>query len=140
MLFTVNNENILDDYFNMNNMPNMPRVLNPKEGLKLGNLYIDEYDQYKNYNPKSLQASNLRESQLLKIRELTFAVIDLNLKLDLEPNNRELYNLFKTYNEELNNLIMDYSNKYSPLELCYDTGNSYDWYKNPWPWEEEQNV
>lgn len=144
MLYTVNDNSFLNDYFNINNqstyMGNNSDILSAKEGLILGNLYANEYDQYKNYKPRQLKADSAQESDLLKIRELTFAIIDLNLKLDVEPNNTELFQLFKLYNEELNNRIKDYSNKYNPLELCYDLGNNYDWYKNPWPWEVDKNV
>ena len=52
MLFTINNDNnILNDYFNLNNEYNYNKnILKPNEGLILGNLYVDEYIPYKNYH------------------------------------------------------------------------------------------
>ena len=142
MLFTVNDNSVLNDYFNLSNQNNnnFNNVLSPKEGLILGNLYVDEYDPYKNYRPREIKATSMQGKELLKIRELSFAVIDLNLKLDIEPNNKELFRLFKLYNEELNDRIKDYSDKYMPLELCETNGESFDWINNPWPWEGDKNV
>ncbi len=145
MLFTVGNDDyILDDYFNMGNQVTTSgsnNVLSPKEGLTLGNLFHDEYDEYKNYKPKRISTSSKEGEDLLRIRELTFAIIDLNLKLDVEPNNRDLYILFKKYTEELNKLVKDYSEKYNPLELCdANIKDNYIWYKSPWPWEGDANV
>ena len=75
------------------------------------------------------------QRELLKIRELSIAVNDLNLKLDLEPNNDKLYKLFKMYAGELEMCISKYNKKYNPLEVCDDIKDNYTWYKGPWPWE-----
>lgn len=138
MLFSVDNDYLFKDYFNLNDRPDS--ILSPKEGLILGNLYYDEYEPYKNYKPKEIKASNSREELLLEIRELSFAINDLNLSLDLEPNNKELYVLFKKYVKELNELTEKYSLEYEPLEICKDLKNNYSWYKSPWPWEGEYYV
>lgn len=149
MLFTVNNDdtNLFNDYFNLKNEPeNLQKpkstndLLTPKQGLNLGNMFASEYDRYKNYRPRELKASNMQEAELLKIRELSFAVNDLNLKLDVDPNNQEYFVIFKKYAKELNKLIQEYSEKYNVLELCLDTKNEYTWHKNPWPWEVDKNV
>jgi len=123
-----------------NNSALKSNVLSPKEGLTLGNLYANEYDQYKNYRPVQLRATNEQERELLKIRELAFAVNDLSLSLDVDPKNGELFRLFKMYATELTERVKRYSEKYEPLEVCYDLGSEYSWYKNPWPWEVDKYV
>jgi len=138
MLFTVNDDSLFNDFFNISNDYN--NVLDPKEGLTLGNMFKDEYIPYKNYKPRLLSSNNERDRELLLIRQLCFAVIDLNLKLDTDPNNRDLFNLFKKYNKELNERIENYSLKYNVLDLNYDTKDKYTWYQNPWPWEESKYV
>ena len=151
MLFTVDSDELFNDYFNLGNNNNNYQngnngnnitddILTPKQGLNLGNMFASEYDQYKNYKPNELRASSEQDRDLLKIRELSFAVNDLNLKLDVDPTNQEYYRLFKMYMEELNDRIKKYSEKYEPLELCFDLGNEYSWYKNPWPWEVDKYV
>ena len=148
MLFTVNSDDMLKDYFNLENSKTFGdynynsnnKILSPKEALILGNSFINEYDAYKNYKPREIKISSEQDKELLKIRELSFIVNDLNLILDTEPNNREYFNLFKKYTEELNERIKRYSEKYDVLELCYDTKDKYTWYENPWPWEVDKYV
>ena len=148
MLFTANDDtNLFNDYFNVgNNFNNYQKptsitdVLTPKQGLNLGNMFASEYDRYKNYRPRELKARNRQEEELYEIYELSFAVNDLNLKLDVEPDNREYFNLFKEYAKELDERVRSYSNKYEVLEVCQDLKNEYTWYKNPWPWEVNRNV
>lgn len=138
MLFTMNNDDMLKEYYNLNKSKS--DVLSPKEGLILGNMFLNEYDEYKNYKPSELIARTEQEKELLKIRELSFAVNDLNLKLDVEPNNFEYYKLFKLYADKLNEYLKKYSEKYDVLELNYDVNGKYTWLSNPWPWEGNKNV
>ncbi len=152
MLFTVNDDtNLFNDYFNVGNdgmngannfnkPTSISEILTPKQGLNLGNLFASEYDRYKDYRPRELRARSEKERALLEIRELSFAVNDLNLKLDVEPDNMEYFNLFKEYAKELDERIRDYSNRYNVLEVCQDQRNEFTWYKNPWPWEVDKNV
>lgn len=147
MLFNINDDSVLfNDYYNLANENNMKMptnisdVLTPKQGLNLGNMFASEYDRYKDYRPRELKATNAKEKALLEIRELAFAVNDLNLKLDVDPNNLEYFSLFKEYARELDEKVRNYSNNYDVLEVCLDLKNNYTWYKNPWPWEVDKNV
>ena len=143
MLFEINSndsnfENVGFEFFNlpMDMSSNRPsNILEPATSLALGNSYSDEYDKYKNYTQKKLVASNEREKMLLRIQELDFIMNDLNLKLDVEPNNYELYELFRKYALELKELCDKYSKNYEVLELIKDTNGVYTWIKNPWPWD-----
>ena len=94
MLFSVNNEDVLKRYLEKKN-----NLLEPKEGLILGNMFFDMYEPYKNYKPRELVATTEKEKLMLKIRELSHAVGDLNLYLDLCPDDRDVYELFKKYVE-----------------------------------------
>lgn len=130
MLFDLNDETVLNNYFNVPSDD-----LTPSDGLVLGNMFLDEYVPYKNYKPYRPKVHNEEEAALLKIRELCFAVDDLNLKLDLEPNNRKLYDYFKMYNEKLRKLISDYEDRYQVLTINDDLKGRYTWYTGKWPWE-----
>lgn len=138
MLFSIDNDYIFNDYFNMPNKKD--GVLSPKEGQKLGNMFVDEYVPYKNYVPKDTEVKTEKERDLQKIRELAFAVNDLNLALDVDPSNKKLYSLFKMYAEELDEKCKNYSKKYDVLEVIDDVKGTYTWYKNPWPWESDRYV
>jgi len=96
---------------------------------------------YKNYKPYKIKPTCEKDAMLLKIREYCFAIDDLNLKLDLEPNNKKLYDLFKVYNERLKVLVKDYEEKYEVLDLSDDLKGRYTWYSGKWPWEgDNKNV
>lgn len=148
MLFEINGNNsnfddIAFEYFNLpknymndyNGMSGMSNVLDPSNALMLGNSYKDEYKPYKNYQQKIITVNSQREKMLLKIQELDFAINDLNLKLDINPNNMELYNLFKKYALELKKLGEKYSQDVEVLELIKDVNGKYTWINNPWPWD-----
>ena len=77
---------------------------------------------------------------VLKIRELSHAVADLNLYLDLCPDDRDVYELFKKYVIELNELTCLYSEKYEVLDLSKDVNGSYTWESGLWPWEVKKDV
>ena len=72
---------------------------------------------------------------LLKLQEMDFIINDLNLYLDLNPNDTKTYEIFKKYCIEYDNLKKKYYEKYQVLELCKDTLGKYTWIKNPWPWD-----
>ena len=137
MLFSVNNEDVLKRYFNLEKKNNL---LEPKEGLILGNMFFVMYEPYKNYKPRELVATTEKEILMLKIRVLSHAVADLNLYLDLCPDDRDVYELFKKYVIELNELTCLYSEKYEVLELSKDVNGSYTWESGLWPWEVKKDV
>lgn len=137
MLFSVNNEDVFKRYFNLEKKNNF---LEPKEALILGNTFFDMYEPYKNYKPREIVANTEKEKLMLRIRELSHVVGDLNLYLDLCPDDKDTYNLFKKYVTELNELSCLYSEKYEVLELNKDVNGSYTWESGIWPWEVKKNV
>lgn len=138
MLFNIDNDYLLNEYFNFEN--NKPEIVNPKDGLILGNMFYNSYIPYKDYKPCEYVACNEKEKLLLRIQELTFALNDLGLYLDLDPKDEQTYNLFKIYANELNKCKKKYTDQYEVLELNEDIKTDYTWYKNPWPWEGDSNV
>ena len=110
-------------------------ILSPMEGFLRGNMFKDEYEPYKNLTYFKLKPSNEKEMELYKIMALSFAINDLNLYLDLHPDNKEVLNLFKKYVMEEEELCRKYVKKYGPLEVCEVTGNKFNWVDSPWPWD-----
>lgn len=107
-----------------------------EEGLNKGNSFKDEYIPYKNYVYRVVVKGD-KDELLLRVQELTFRVIDLNLYLDIMPSS-SLYNEFRRTLRELNNTKALYEKKYGPLCLT-DSGeyDKYMWSSNPWPWMNE---
>ena len=117
---------------------NSDAIAEPYKGFIRGNMFENLYEQYKNYKPMNLNSSNERENLLNQLQQYTFALIDLDLYLDVNPNDG---NAIKLYNNFLGikRQIMDkYENMYGPLTLDSDdlNKNSWVWIRSPWPWEE----
>ena len=62
-------------------------------GYIQGNMFNNLYDQYKNYQPETLRASNEQERLFLELSRNHFAAHELNLYLDLNPNDISMLKL-----------------------------------------------
>ena len=128
---------MLFDYDMLMNLSNLDDeksglLVDEREGLKRGNIFENEYVPYKNYNPTNIAS---KDSLLLKLYETNFAIIDLNLYLDLNPNDEKTYDIYKSYVNNYESLKKQYEEKYGPLEITCVNSNTYDWINNPWPWD-----
>ncbi len=136
MLFETNgmDENIslfISDIFGRENKD----ILSPKEGFLRGNMFASEYKPYKNLTYLPLKAKSEREEMLYEIMALDFAINDLNLYLDLHPDNKEVFAMFKGYVEEHKKQVKEYSKIYGPLTLNKTVGSKFNWIDSPWPWD-----
>ena len=132
-------------YFDENNLKNYQKnnyyqndnLFNPYEGLIRGNLFKNIYAPYKNQKPYAIKPMNDQAKMLTDIDSLDFALIDLNLYLDVYPDDKNAIELFNKYRNEQNELLNDYQNKYGPILLNSDALNNMPWMwdNNPWPWE-----
>ena len=111
------------------------KLYDAKEGFLRGNMFRDLYDPYKNMQYKPLKPATEREALLYKVMEMDFAVNDLNLYLDLYPEDMEMYEKFKMYTKECIRLKDEYARNFGPLTLEQTNANNYEWMKNPWPWD-----
>lgn len=116
-------------------MGNDSKLVSTKEGFLRGNMFADEYEPYKNLTYFSLKPKNEQEKLLFHIMELSFAVNDLNLYLDLHPEDTKMFEKFKMYTKQCMELEEQYAKQYGPLVLSQTDSQEYEWFKNPWPWE-----
>jgi spore coat protein JB len=121
-----------NDINNYNN-----NLYSAKEGFLRGNMYTNEYDPYKNLTFISIKPRNEREVKMFNIMQYSFAINDLNLYLDLHPEDKEVLNLLKEYIEEEKNAKKEYESIYGPLEVCDVKGSEFDWINSPWSWEKD---
>jgi len=108
-----------------------------EDGLNYGNMFKNEYIGYKNYKVAKLVPTNNKGKLLLKIYQLDFALNDLSLYLDLHPDNRRIYELFREYSTKEKMLIQEYEEMYGPMELEDSNYDNYMWYMGAWPWTKE---
>lgn len=134
-MYNYQNENYFQNITpNMRN--NQPSLYSPEEGYNKGNLFQNLYDPYKNYQPVKLQAKNDKEALFLELSKYSFAAHELNLYLDVHPDDDTMLTLFNDYRMRSNQLMMEYEKKYGPLTVSSDDmESSFLWVKNQWPWE-----
>ena len=127
--------------FQKQNLRNMDyqndNLFNPYQGLVRGNIFKNLYQPYKNEKIYEIKPMNEQAKILTDIDALEFAMIDLNLYLDVNPDDQkaiEIYNKYRIENEEL---LKFYQERFGPLLLNSDVLNNMPWMwdNKPWPWE-----
>lgn len=133
---TSNNSNMLNLQNNQSN-ENTTVLYNPYNGFIRGNLFKKLYDPYKKEEPYEIKPANEQAKLLTDIDALGFAMTDLNLFLDVNPNNQDAIKLFNQYREQKENLTKEYEKKYGPITIDSNSLNSYpwSWIDMPWPWD-----
>ena len=123
--------------YQKNNYYQNDNLFNPYEGLIRGNLFKNIYDPYKNQKPYAIKPMNDQAKMLTDIDSLEFAIIDLNLYLDIYPDDKNAIELFNKYRKDQNELLHNYQNQYGPILLNSDAMNNIPWMwdNKPWPWE-----
>ena len=126
---------------NNNSLDNNPKLFDKSEGLIKGNMFKNEFIPYKNYKEMKLTPKSSREKLLLEILENTFAIIDLNLYLDLHPNDQDMLKKFAQLVAKSVDKEMEYVKTYGPIELIdSDSTDTFKWINDPWPWQKEGNI
>ena len=140
------NSNMRNDYYNYkNNNYNQPlytedsdasKLYDPYQGFIRGNMYPNLYNGYK-INPTDITPANDQAQLLTYLDALCFAMIDINLYLDVYPDDKDMISLFNQYRTEANKLKEEYQNKYGPILTDSNANNRYPfaWINSPWPWE-----
>lgn len=116
---------------------NRGKFVAPEEGFLRGNMFRDEYVPYKNLTYFKLVPTSDREKKLFKVMEYSFAINDLNLYLDLHPEDEEAYRIFQNFVEQKEKAKKEFTRSYGPLVVTDDEFKTYEWMKNPWPWDND---
>ena len=117
-----------------NSFPN--RLLNCKEGYIRGNLFQDLYNPYLNYQPQDLIPQTEQEKCLYELSAVAFAAHELNLYLDLHPEDQSMFMLFTDYQKQMHRLMEEYEEKFGPITVNgKGMINSFNWSQTKWPWE-----
>lgn len=119
----------------------MVSLYSPEEGYMKGNLFPELYDQYGNYQPVMLRAKDEQSRLLLELSAVSFASHELNLYLDLHPNDESVLALFNDYRRKSNLLMDEYETKYGPITVNSDSLNAspFLWEVDAWPFEGGSN-
>ncbi len=123
----MNNQN------NYNDISEMFKLVNPNEALNRGNLFENLYWPYKYVS--NLKPSNEREELMQNIQKYGFAAHELNLYLDIYPNDMQAVGLYNQYAEMSNKYLREYEKKYGSIILDSNEKYPWMWINSPWPWE-----
>ena len=137
--------NKLDYYNYQNNNYNQPTfeknekpssLYDPYNGFIRGNMYPNLYNGYK-INPVEITPVNDKESLGLYVDALCFAAHDINLYLDIYPEDNDMIELFNQYRVDSNILKEEYQTKFGPILVSSEALNKvpWTWDNKPWPWE-----
>ena len=81
----------------------------------------------------------IENKMLLDVMTHCFRNTDLNLYLDTHPEDQNALELYKENCKKLKELTKDYESKYGPIMAKNTSGDTWDYIKNPWPWDKEIN-
>lgn len=124
-----------NNLYNTNNQKK-ENLFNPKEGFEKGNMFSNLYSEYKNYKAKSLFPMTEQEKKLVELQEICFAAHDLNLYLDIHPEDQSMLMLFQDYIRKEEKLIKEYEATYGPMTVAGNAdAKSFKWVNSEWPWE-----
>ena len=145
----MNSYKLTSDYYNyMNNNYNKPvynqdikqnSTFDVYNGFIRGNMFPELYNSYKINTPYEITPMNEQAELLTYVDMFTFAMIELNLYLDVYPDDKEALRLFNEYRMQTEEYTKKYESKYGPLLLTSNSLNSFPWAWNnaPWPWEKK---
>ena len=122
---------------NYQNGKNNLNLFDPYEGYLKGNAFKDEYKPYKNYKVAKLNINSEKEEMLVNIGQYSFMMHDINLYLDVHPNDADALKEFTQYRNKVNQLITQYERKYGPIGVKGNISEKapFEWENTKWPWE-----
>ena len=83
-----------------------------------------------------VNAVDLPDTPLNRLRALDFVLLELGLYLDTHPFDREASQIFQNLSEEERNVRAQVQEKDGPLTMKAGMQNgNYWWWKGPWPWQ-----
>jgi hypothetical protein len=118
----------MNDNLSMNNT-----LVSVKEGFNRGNMFDNLFMPYKYI--ADIKPIDRRNKLMMDIQMFCFAAHELNLYLDLYPDDIQAIGLYNQYKEEANRLTYEYEKEFGKIELNINESYTWDWVKSPWPWE-----
>lgn len=117
------------------------KLVDSTTGFVKGNMFEGEYSKYKDYRPKMPRTTCEKSAKLFRIMELNFAINDLNLWLDIHPNDEKVFTLFKEYINKALRCEEEFVKCYGPLEVMENSGTKNMWLgTNAWEKEDSKYV
>ena len=68
-----------------------------------------------------------------------FAAFDTHLYLDTHQHDKTALQMYRNYQKAYESLAKEYEELYGPLSAGSAAKGTWEWIKDPWPWEREAN-
>lgn len=118
--------------FQHNNPPTYPA----KEGVVRGTLFPGLNLPFMGM----VNTEPLSDTKLHELQALGFALVELGEYLDTHADDSEAFELFRAYGHLYSEGREKYEKMHGPLsQKAAAMGESYQWLKDPWPWEYAAN-
>ncbi|MBE6153685.1 MAG: hypothetical protein E7166_05630 [Firmicutes bacterium] len=125
-----------------NNFTNMNQncgMYSPEEGFIRGNMFPNLFDPYKKQQLRRMSGSTEKERLMLNIQTHDFVLKDINLYLDVNPNDNCMIRKYNEYLRRRNELVNEYENKFGPIVLTMSNrsleGTPWSWVETKSPWK-----
>ena len=115
------------------NLSRNNKLVSVQEGFNRGNMFDNLFWPYKYI--ADIKPNNPQEELLYKLQMYSFAAHEMNLYLDLYPNDIQAIGLYNQYKEEEEKLLKEYESKYGRICLNINDNYNWEWVNSPWPWE-----
>ena len=119
----------------MNENKELYSIVSPSEALNRGNLFDYYFWPYKYV--ANIKPMNERDELMQKIQMYAFAAHELNLYLDIYPNDAQAIGLYNQYSEISNKYLKEYEKKFGNIILNSNESSPWSWINSPWPWERQ---
>lgn len=107
------------------------RLYNKEEAMTRGTLFPGLDLPFQN----RVNTKDFAKTPDSEMSALGFAIHELGLYLDVHPNDNEAMELFDTYVKLMDDAKKTYNATEKPLVMATPTNGTYNWIKEPWPWE-----
>lgn len=118
----------LNDNLSRNNT-----LVSVNEGFNRGNMFDNLFWPYKYI--ADVKANSEQERLLLEIQRYCFAAHEMNLYLDVYPDDIQAIGIYNQYKDEADRLTKEYESRYGKICLDINEDFYWEWVKSPWPWE-----
>lgn len=118
------------------NLEKNPKLFDPQEAIMLGNLFKDLYMTYHGFSNYCLQPQTKRQQVLLEVQMYDFVAHEINLYLDMHPQNQRMVKLYTEYAQKAKEAMHRFETEFGPLAVKDSQDKPpFQWVQGPWPWE-----
>ena len=116
--------------------PNNPPTYAAKKGVVRGTLFPGLDLPFMGM----VNENSLADTPMHELQTLCFALVELGEYLDTHSDDKEAFELFRSYAELYRNGKKEYEKQCGPLSLhSAARDDQFSWLKGPWPWEYAAN-